>query len=205
MADAPDDFGPDDAGDAPEAVRALGGFNEATITDDLDLSLRLLLAAMPVGVMWNPPVAEEAVLTLPALWRQRQRWAEGGLQRFLDYGDQLLSNRLSSAQKLDLAAFFLLQYMLPVMAMADLAGALLSGTPPALWPFSLVALTVSGFSIAAACRRPSEGPTLPATSAGHLLVAMVYLMHWFVVIPWVSLKMALLPKSLIWEIGRAHV
>jgi 1,2-diacylglycerol 3-beta-glucosyltransferase len=27
---------------------------------------------------------------------------------------------------------------------------------------------------------------------------MGYLMHWFVVIPWVALKMALLPKRLIW-------
>jgi len=181
-----------------EAVQAVGGFNEATITDDLDLSMRLLLAAQPVGVMWNPPVAEEAVLTLPALWRQRQRWAEGGLQRFFDYGDQLLTDRLNGAQKLDLAAFFVLQYVLPVMATADLVGALFTGTPPGMWPFSLVALALSGFSIAAACRRPSEGPPLPPASAGHLLVAMVYLMHWFVVIPWVSLKMALLPKSLVW-------
>jgi 1,2-diacylglycerol 3-beta-glucosyltransferase len=27
---------------------------------------------------------------------------------------------------------------------------------------------------------------------------MGYLMHWFVVIPWVALKMALLPKNLVW-------
>jgi 1,2-diacylglycerol 3-beta-glucosyltransferase len=27
---------------------------------------------------------------------------------------------------------------------------------------------------------------------------MGYLMHWFVVIPWVALKMALLPKRLVW-------
>jgi 1,2-diacylglycerol 3-beta-glucosyltransferase len=181
-----------------EAVRTVGGFNEATITDDLDLSLRLLLASLPVGVMWNPPVAEEAVLTLPALWRQRQRWAEGGLQRFFDYGDQLLSDRLGGAQKLDLAAFFLLQYVLPVVALADLAGALVTGTAPGMGPFSLVALGLSGFSMAAACRRPSEGPPLPPATAWNLLVAMVYLMHWFVVIPWVSLKMALLPKTLVW-------
>ena len=181
-----------------QAVKAVGGFNEATITDDLDLSLRFLLAAQPVGVLWNPPVAEEAVLTLPALWRQRQRWAEGGLQRFFDYGDQLLSDRLNGAQKLDLAAFFVLQYVLPVMALADLAGALATGTGPGLWPFSLVALGLSGSSMAAACRRPSEGPALPPANPINLLVALVYLTHWFVVIPWVSLKMALLPKSLVW-------
>jgi 1,2-diacylglycerol 3-beta-glucosyltransferase len=29
-------------------------------------------------------------------------------------------------------------------------------------------------------------------------LGIVYLIHWFVVIPWVVLKMALLPKSLVW-------
>jgi 1,2-diacylglycerol 3-beta-glucosyltransferase len=181
-----------------EAVHAAGGFNEATITDDLDLSFRLLLAGQPVGVLWNPPVGEEAVLTLPALWRQRQRWAEGGLQRFLDYGDQLISNRLNGAQKRDLAAFFVLQYVLPVMAVADLAGALFTGTPPGMWPFSVVAVGLSGFSIAAGCGRTAEGPPLPKPTPANIALAMGYLMHWFVVIPWVALKMALLPKTLVW-------
>jgi 1,2-diacylglycerol 3-beta-glucosyltransferase len=181
-----------------DAVHTAGGFNEATITDDLDLSFRLLLAGQPVGVLWNPPVGEEAVLTLPALWRQRQRWAEGGLQRFLDYGDQLISNRLNGAQKRDLAAFFVLQYVLPVMAVADLAGALLTGTPPGMWPFSVVAVGLSGFSIAAGCGRTAEGPPLPKPTPANIALAMGYLMHWFVVIPWVALKMALLPKTLVW-------
>jgi len=181
-----------------DAVQTAGGFNEGTITDDLDLSFRLLLAGQPVGVLWNPPVSEEAVLTLPALWRQRQRWAEGGLQRFLDYGDQLVSDRLNGDQKRDLAAFFVLQYVLPVMAVADLAGALLTGTPPGMWPFSVVALGLSGFSIAAGCGRPAEGPPLPSPTPLNIALAMGYLMHWFVVIPWVALKMALLPKTLVW-------
>ena len=34
---------------------------------------------------------EEAVENISALFSQRQRWAEGGLQRFLDYGDQLFT------------------------------------------------------------------------------------------------------------------
>jgi 1,2-diacylglycerol 3-beta-glucosyltransferase len=181
-----------------DAVHTAGGFNEATITDDLDLSFRLLLVGLPVGVLWDPPVCEEAVLTLPALWRQRQRWAEGGLQRFLDYGDRLVSNRLNGAQKRDLATFFVLQYVLPVMAVADLAGALLTVTPPGMWPFSVVALGLSGFSIAAGCGRPAEGPPLPKPTPANIALAMGYLMHWFVVIPWVALKMALLPKRLVW-------
>lgn len=181
-----------------DAVHSAGGFNEATITDDLDLSFRFLLAGLPVGVLWDPPVCEEAVLSIPALWRQRQRWAEGGLQRFLDYGDQLVSDRLNGVQKRDLLAFFILQYVLPVMAVADLAGALLTRTPPGMWPFSVVALGLSGFSIAASCGRPAEGPPPPKPTPANIALAMVYLLHWFVVIPWVALKMALLPKTLVW-------
>ncbi|MFM7675022.1 MAG: glycosyltransferase, partial [Synechococcus sp.] len=181
-----------------DAVHSAGGFNEATITDDLDLSFRLLLAGQPVGVLWDPPVCAEAVLTMRALWRQRQRWAEGGLQRFFDYGDQLLSQKLNRTQKIDLAAFFVLQYVLPVMAVADLIGTLISGTPPAMWPFSVVALGLSGFSMLQGCRRASEGPALPPPTLINLALGIVYLIHWFVVIPWVTLKMAVLPKSLVW-------
>jgi 1,2-diacylglycerol 3-beta-glucosyltransferase len=181
-----------------EAVLACGGFNEATVTDDLDLSFRLLLAGQPIGLLWDPPVQEEAVLSLAALWRQRQRWAEGGLQRFLDYAPGLLSNRLSGRGRLDLLCFFALQYVLPVMAAADLCGALITRTPPAAWPFSIIALGLSGGAIVKGCRRPAEGPPLPAMTPFGMALGIVYLTHWFVVIPWVSLRMALLPKRLVW-------
>lgn len=181
-----------------EAVLACGGFNEATVTDDLDLSLRLLLERQPIGVLWDPPVQEEAVLTLPALWRQRQRWAEGGLQRFFDYAPGLLSDRLDGRQKTDLLSFFVLQYMMPVMAAADLAGVLATGTAPAMWPFSIVALSLSGIAIVSGCRRPSEGPPLPRMSLASVTLGVVYLVHWFAVIPWVTLRMAVLPKRLVW-------
>jgi 1,2-diacylglycerol 3-beta-glucosyltransferase len=181
-----------------DAVISSGGFNEATVTDDLDLSMRLLLNGQPIGVLWDPPVQEEAVLTLAALWRQRQRWAEGGLQRFLDYAPGLVSDRLNGRQKLDLLSFFVLQYMMPVMAAADLAGVLATGTPPAMWPFSIVALGLSGIAIVRGCGRPSEGPPLPAMSLASVTLGVIYLVHWFAVIPWVTLRMALLPKRLVW-------
>ena len=181
-----------------DAVARAGGFNEATVTDDLDLSFRFLLADLPIGVLWDPPVQEEAVLTLPALWRQRQRWAEGGLQRFFDYWPQLLSDRLSARRRLDLACFFLIQYALPQMVIADLIGAVLTQTLPMIWPFSILALSLSGVATVKGCRRRSEGPPLPAMTPFDLALAMAYLTHWFVVIPWVTLRMALLPKRLIW-------
>ena len=181
-----------------DAVEACGGFNEDTVTDDLDLSFRLLLANQPVGVLWDPSVREEAVLTLRALVRQRQRWAEGGLQRFFDYWPGLVGGPLGFGRKLDLACFFLLQYGLPVVAIADLISAPLTGTMPTIWPLSFVAFGLSGVSILAGCRRGGEGPELPAMNPLNLALGIVYLGHWFVVIPWTSLRMALLPKKLVW-------
>ena len=58
-----------------DTLLACGSFNEETVTDDLDLSLRLLLSKSKIGILWDPPVMEEAVENLNALLAQRQRWA----------------------------------------------------------------------------------------------------------------------------------
>jgi len=180
------------------ALEQVGGFNEDTVTDDLDLSFRLLLHRQPLAVVWDPPVSEEAVMGLPALWRQRQRWAEGGLQRFFDYAPGLLSERLSPGRKLDLLCFFLLQYVLPVVAVADLLGALITRSLPTIWPLSFVAFGLSAISILQGCRRGGEGPPLPRMHPANLLLGILYLSHWFLVIPYTTLRMALLPKRLVW-------
>jgi 1,2-diacylglycerol 3-beta-glucosyltransferase len=87
---------------------------------------------------------------------------------------------------------------LPVVAIADLLGAVLTRTPPTIWPLSFVAFGLSGGAILAGCRRPREGPALPAMTPWNLALGIAYLAHWFVVIPWTSLRMALLPKTLVW-------
>ena len=181
-----------------QAVLACEGFNEATVTDDLDLSFRLLVQGQPVGLLWDPPIQEEAVTSLAGLWRQRQRWAEGGLQRFFDYWPELTGQATSVGRKLDLTGFFLLQYVLPVMAAADLITSLLSRTAPLMWPLSFVAFGLSGGAILVGCRRSSEGPVLPAMHPLNLALGIAYLGHWFVVIPYTTVRMALLPKRLVW-------
>ena len=181
-----------------KSLEKCGGFNEDTVTDDLDLSFRLLLSGAFTGILWNPPVHEEAVETFSALWSQRQRWAEGGLQRFFDYWTDLMSNRVSLIRKNDLACFFLLQYALPIVSFVDLITTLFTHTIPAYFPLSIVAFSVSGFAYWRGCNAFSEGPLLPSPRPFLLLIAIVYLVHWFIVIPWVALKMALLPKKLVW-------
>jgi 1,2-diacylglycerol 3-beta-glucosyltransferase len=61
-----------------------------------------------------------------------------------------------------------------------------------------VAFGLSGVSIVVGCTRSSEGPALPAMNPLSLALGIAYLGHWFVVIPWTSVRMALLPKRLVW-------
>lgn len=181
-----------------DVIDRCGGFNEDTVTDDLDLSFRLLISGAAAGILWDPPVQEEAVDSLSALWKQRQRWAEGGLQRFFDYFTFLISNNLSIKQRQDLLCFFLLQYALPIVSLFDLIIALLLRTYPLYWPLSLIALFISGLAFWKGSSRKKEGPTFLSPNLIKIIMAIIYLSHWFIVIPWVAIKMAVFPKRLVW-------
>ena len=182
-----------------KVLESCGGFNEQTITDDLDLSFRFLLTRSPIVIMWDPPVQEEAVESVSALFRQRKRWAEGGLQRFFDYWPLLISKRLSNLKKLDLSCFFLLQYVLPVVSFIDFIVSIILVKMPLYWPLSIVAFSISGLAYWKGCSQNSEGPKLPSPSFINILGATIYLAHWFIVIPFIVFKMSLFRKTLIWE------
>ena len=182
-----------------KVLESCGDFNEQTITDDLDLSFRFLLTRSPIVIMWDPPVQEEAVESLSALFKQRKRWAEGGLQRFFDYWPLLISKRLSNFKKLDLAVFFLLQYALPVVSFIDFITSIILVEMPLFWPLSIVALAISSLAYWKGCSGKSEGPRLPLPNLLNIIGATIYLSHWFIVIPFIVFKMSLFRKSLVWE------
>ncbi len=178
------------------AIAACGGWNEVTITDDLDLTFRLHLTGWDIPVVIAPAVQEEGVTRWGALWHQRNRWAEGGYQRFLDYWRLLLSGRLGWRKGWDMFCFWLVQYALPTMAVPDLALAIARTRPPVLTPLSSVVATflmvgmVQGIRLT---RRQSPWQTLAMAIQGTL-----YMLHWLVVMPPVTLRMALRPKRLRW-------
>ena len=147
----------------------------------------------------DPPIQEEAVESVSALFRQRKRWAEGGIQRFFDYWPLLISKRLSNFKKLDLACFFLLQYALPVVSFIDFLVSIILFQMPLYWPLSIVAFGISSLAYWKGCSQNSEGPKLPAPNFINILGATVYLSHWFIVIPFIVFKMSLFRKTLIWE------
>ena len=181
-----------------DILLSCGSFNENTVTDDLDLSVRLLLSQAKIGIFWDPPVMEEAVEDVYALFRQRQRWAEGGLQRFFDYGKNLIFSKLTFIQKFDLTYFFILQYALPIISLVDLIICLLFFKSPVYWPVSITAFTLSATASWLGCHKKHEGPSLPNNSI-MIILYLVYLSHWFIIIPLVTLKMSIFPKKIIWK------
>ena len=176
-----------------------GSFNEDTVTDDLDLSLRLLLFRSEIGILWDPPVMEEAVENFPALFAQRQRWAEGGLQRFFDYGSDLIFGKINFMKKFDIFYFFILQYALPIISLSDLIGSLIFFRTPIYFPISFTAFLLSAIASWFGCKRNEDMSSMPNINLLSILIYLLYLSHWFIVIPLVTLKMAFFQKNLLWK------
>ena len=70
---------------------------------------------------------------------------------------------------------------------------------PIYWPISITAFTLSGIAVWYGSSCKSEGPGLQNLNLVMMLVSLLYLSHWFVVIPWVTIKMSIFPKKILWK------
>ena len=82
------------------------------------------------------------------------------MQRFFDYWPEMISDRLTPRQRLDLSGFFLLQYALPVLVSADLAASLVTGTLPTAWPLSLATVLLSALAAGRSSTTQAGLPTV---------------------------------------------
>jgi 1,2-diacylglycerol 3-beta-glucosyltransferase len=114
------------------SLRALGGWNPYTVTEDTDLTLRLVLSGQRIRYDVTAVDEEEAVVTFGRYWRQRYRWARGHQQVWRDYHLAVWrSPRMSWFEKVE-STLFLLAFHLPVVAMVGfvIAGLWISGLVP---------------------------------------------------------------------------
>jgi 1,2-diacylglycerol 3-beta-glucosyltransferase len=101
------------------ALDHVGGWNEDSVTDDLDLSTKLHLASWDIRFAHKVVVREEGITRIKALLRQRRRWSEGNLSRNLQYAWPLLSSTtVSLRNKADMIAYFI-QFLFPLWVMSD--------------------------------------------------------------------------------------
>lgn len=103
-----------------EALESIGGWNEHTITDDLDMSTRLHIKGWDIRFCPEAVVYEEAILTYGALIRQRKRWAEGSIRRYLEFaGDIFTSKDMSLRVGFDLIVY-ISEFLLPFWMVSEI-------------------------------------------------------------------------------------
>ncbi len=184
------------------ALDQCGGWNEETITDDLDLTIRLHLDDWKIGFLLDPAVQEEGVTQAVSLWHQRSRWAEGGYQRYLDYWRYFSNQRLGFGKKIDLFSFILMQYLLPTAAVPDFVFAIATGHFPILFPMTALATLLTSWAMLEGNLRVYKHLPWTWQKLGKItkscLVTSIYMLHWLVVMPVTTARMSVRRKRLKW-------
>ncbi|QDZ41011.1 glycosyltransferase family 2 protein [Euhalothece natronophila Z-M001] len=179
------------------ALASCGKWNEQTITDDLDLTIRLHLDQWEIGFLSHPSVQEEGVTSAIALWHQRNRWAEGGYQRYLDYWRWIIRNPMGFKKTLDLSAFLLFQYILPTAAIPDFLMVIVRQNPPLYFPATAMMFTLSIWGMLRGVQTTSDTPSIN-TAIRQTLRGTIYMLHWLLIIPSMTARVAVRPKKLNW-------
>ena len=103
-----------------EALEDIGGWNNYTITDDLDMSTRLHIKGWDVRYCLDAVVYEEGVKYLIPLFRRRRRWLEGTIRRYLEYFfDAVFSKKMALRSKLDMI-IYIAQFIMPLWFLFEL-------------------------------------------------------------------------------------
>jgi len=184
------------------ALERCGSWNEQTITDDLDLTIRLHLDKWDIGILDFPPVEEEGVTSALALWHQRNRWGEGGYQRYLDYLRLIASNRMGTLKTLDLFSFMIMQYLLPAAVVPDYLMAIAHKSFPILSPLTTLGLALPLVGMFIGLRRCDRNSKLTASTFFVTLLqtlrGTLYMLHWMLVIAGITARISVRPKRLKW-------
>lgn len=126
------------AGFRRQALHDAGWWSSHTLTDDIDITWRIQLAGWRVA--YAPGVRVWILMpeTLKGLWRQRVRWAEGGVQMLIDYTIPMLRGR-----SLELIPIWFNYLLSVIWSFGMLIGALIGFLIAAGVPFPVPQLGVS--------------------------------------------------------------
>jgi 1,2-diacylglycerol 3-beta-glucosyltransferase len=184
------------------ALERCGGWNEETITDDLDLTLRLHLDQWDIEFLSFPAVEEEGVTSALALWHQRNRWAEGGYQRYLDYWQLIARNRMGTGKTFDLVMFLLIQYIIPIAGVPDLIMAIARNRAPMLSPVTGLTMTMFVLAMSTGLKRVRKDEKFRISTFFVIVLqtlrGTIYMFHWLVVMVSTTARISVRPKRLKW-------
>ena len=119
------------------ALDDINGWNNYTITDDLDMSTRLHIKGWDIRYCQEACVYEEGIIYILPLFRQRRRWLEGTIRRYLEYfAEAMLSKKMSLRARLDMAVY-ITQFIMPLWFMMEVFFRIVKLLTDKIDPYSL--------------------------------------------------------------------
>lgn len=187
------------------ALDDIGGWNNHTITDDLDMSTQLHIKGWDVRFCPEAIVYEEGIIYLMPLFRQRRRWLEGSIRRYLEhFGEVLTSKDMSLRASLDMTAY-ISEFIMPIWLIMEVSFQslrVLIGDAPKNCVYSSL---ITGFAIALcftlaarySLRRIDNLDRVQALKQA--VETSVYLFAiWFPVVIFICFKILFMKKDMNW-------
>ncbi len=187
------------------ALEDIGGWNNDTITDDLDMSTRLHIKGWDVRFCVDAVVYEEGVIYLIPLYRQRRRWLEGSIRRYLEYfWDAFNSKKMSLKAQTDMF-IFILQFIMPLWFLLEVCFRTIKfimgkvGPNEFLSSGVIAAVMAVGFicAIRYSLRRYDNTPRLRAVKEA-CETTIYMLIIWFPMVLFILGKIVFLKKDMKW-------
>ena len=106
-----------------KAIVDAGGWNASSITEDTDLSIKILDAGYK-NVYIKLEIPSEVPVTLEGWLKQQMRWTFGNFRAFLDYKGLIFNKKFSLAQKFMITFMTTGTIIAPVVMLMTIAGLL---------------------------------------------------------------------------------
>jgi hypothetical protein len=178
---------------ATAQLRAIGGWRAGALAEDLDLATRLAIGGTRVALADDLEVWEAPTATLSAFARQRLRWAEGSVRRFLDLLPAAIgSAELTRSAKADLGVS-VVQLMLPTVLLGAVVGGMRRRSPGSSMALVGACMGTAGVLAWMALRDATLGQTRMPPSPTRAAATAVYLLHWMAATPAALVRVTLRP------------
>lgn len=187
------------------ALEDIGGWNNFTITDDLDMSTRLHIKGWDVRFCPETVVYEEGIMYLFPLYKQRRRWLEGTIRRYLEYfWDILTSKKMSMRVRVDMIAY-ISEFIMPGWFIIEIGilvtKVLVKDAPPHILLSSVLMGCIIGFGFLMACRYSLRRyDNLPRKEAfiQSVYTSVYLLLIWFPLVLFIGFKILFMKKDMNW-------
>jgi len=186
-----------------QALMSINGWNEQTITDDLDMSTRLHIKGWDIRFCSDAKVYEEGVITFGALIRQRRRWVEGSIRRYLEYAGKVFTSKdMSLRVGFDLIAY-ITEFLLPFWLIAEIfiqAFHFIKGDSNCILSSAIVVATTAIFFIIGFIYSLRKYANATCTQAfwQAIVTSIYFLTIWFPIAMFIIFKIVFTKKTMDW-------